>query len=173
MIMFKIRKGKLNMTVCNRSNDVIWGAYGANVVQFSMLQEYIADKIGVEVGVYTQASDSFHVYTDNPQFEILKRLPYKDYDPYKYEVESFPLGAEAIGWDNDLFNFCNFVHHKQFVEASLEGNYTTDYFRKVVAPMIKCWGAHKLDRSGLEFVGEIEASDWRLAATQWLTKREK
>ncbi|MHC4157178.1 MAG: thymidylate synthase [Planctomycetota bacterium] len=34
----------LNMTVFNRSNDVVWGAYGANAVHFSMLQEYMANK---------------------------------------------------------------------------------------------------------------------------------
>src|SRR5262245_52276337 len=32
-----IRQGRLNMTVLNRSNDVLWGAYGSNVVHFSML----------------------------------------------------------------------------------------------------------------------------------------
>ena len=33
---------KLCMTVCNRSNDMLWGAYGANVVHMSMLQEFVA-----------------------------------------------------------------------------------------------------------------------------------
>lgn len=34
--------GRLDMTVCCRSNDIIWGAYGANAVHFSMLQEFLA-----------------------------------------------------------------------------------------------------------------------------------
>ncbi len=34
-IYFWERKGQLNMTVCNRSNDMIWGAYGANAVHMS------------------------------------------------------------------------------------------------------------------------------------------
>ena len=74
LVMFKIRGGRLNMTVCNRSNDMIWGAYGANVVQFSMLQEYIAAKIGAEVGHYHQVSDSFHGYTDNPQWKAIQKI---------------------------------------------------------------------------------------------------
>ena len=41
-IYFKVREGKLNMTVSNRSNDVIWGTFGANVVHMSILQEYVA-----------------------------------------------------------------------------------------------------------------------------------
>ena len=35
-IYFKIREGELQMTVCNRSNDMIWGAYGANAVHMSV-----------------------------------------------------------------------------------------------------------------------------------------
>lgn len=66
MLMFKVRDGALRMTVCNRSNDAVLGAYGANVVQFSTLLVYMAARIGVSVGSYTQVSDSFHVYRDNP-----------------------------------------------------------------------------------------------------------
>src|SRR5690606_6235064 len=41
-IYFRIQDDRLNMTVCNRSNDAIWGAVGANVVHMSFLQEYMA-----------------------------------------------------------------------------------------------------------------------------------
>jgi hypothetical protein len=43
---------KLDMTVFNRSNDMVWGAYGANAVHFSILQEYIACALGLKVGAY-------------------------------------------------------------------------------------------------------------------------
>ena len=66
LLMCKIRDGKLNLTVANRSNDAIWGAYGANAVQFSMLQAYMAARIGCGVGTYTQGSDSMHVDQDVP-----------------------------------------------------------------------------------------------------------
>jgi hypothetical protein len=56
----------LHMTVFNRSNDAVWGAYGANAVQFSMLLEYIAARTGLGVGTYTQVSNDLHVYEDNP-----------------------------------------------------------------------------------------------------------
>jgi len=60
-IVFRIRNGKLCMTVYNRSNDMIWGAYGANVVQFSMIQEYVAAHLGLPLGEYTQVSNSYHI----------------------------------------------------------------------------------------------------------------
>ena len=54
----------LDMTVFNRSNDLILGMLGANVVHFSFLQEYMANCIGVEVGVYNQISSNLHAYTE-------------------------------------------------------------------------------------------------------------
>lgn len=54
--------GRLNMTVLCRSNDVIWGAYGANVVHFSVLLEYMALRTGLPIGVMRQFSNNYHVY---------------------------------------------------------------------------------------------------------------
>lgn len=65
MVLFEIRKGRLNMTVFNRSNDAVWGTFGANAVHFSFLQEYIACSVGVEVGVYNQVSNNLHLYTES------------------------------------------------------------------------------------------------------------
>ena len=62
-IYFKVRDGKLRVTVCNRSNDILWGLYGANAVHFSMLQEYIADKLALDCAPLHILSDSYHVYT--------------------------------------------------------------------------------------------------------------
>lgn len=53
----------LDMMVTNRSNDIVWGAYGANVVHFSFLHHLVADLSGMEVGVYRQVSDNYHMYT--------------------------------------------------------------------------------------------------------------
>lgn len=52
----------LDMTVCCRSNDIIMGAYGANAVHFSLLQEYVASMVGVGVGTYRQVSNNYHMY---------------------------------------------------------------------------------------------------------------
>jgi hypothetical protein len=35
------------MTVTNRSNDLCWGMLGANYVHFTILQEYLAARLGV------------------------------------------------------------------------------------------------------------------------------
>lgn len=64
VITFKIRNNKLHMMVFNRSNDILWGLFGANLCQFSTLQELLATWLGVEVGSYHQVTDSLHLYTD-------------------------------------------------------------------------------------------------------------
>lgn len=77
-VLFEIQSGRLNMTVFNRSNDSIWGCYGANVVHFSFLQEYMANRIGVDVGVYYQVSNNLHLYTE---FEISQRYIKAEEEP--------------------------------------------------------------------------------------------
>jgi hypothetical protein len=54
--------GKLDLVVFNRSNDIVWGCYGANAVHFSFLQEYMARWVGLPVGTYTQVSVNWHGY---------------------------------------------------------------------------------------------------------------
>lgn len=65
VITFKIRDNKLNMTVFNRSNDIIYGLFGANLCQFSTIQELMASWLGVEVGTYIHITDSLHTYLDS------------------------------------------------------------------------------------------------------------
>lgn len=72
--------GKLDMTVFCRSNDVIWGAYYANAYHFGLLLEYMAQQIGVDVGVYRQVSVNWHAYVD-----VIDKLEFTespDWNPY-------------------------------------------------------------------------------------------
>lgn len=62
--MLKVRDGRLDWTQIMRSNDAYRGT-PHNVVQFTCLQEILAGWIGVECGVYTHWSDSFHFYDDS------------------------------------------------------------------------------------------------------------
>lgn len=61
MAHLMIRKGKLDWLQIVRSNDAIWGA-PYNWIQFTCLQEWIANSIGVPVGNYVHVADSFHIY---------------------------------------------------------------------------------------------------------------
>lgn len=72
-VIFSARAGDsklLDMTVTNRSNDLIYGSLGSNVFHFSGLLEYVAWRAGMHVGKYYQFSTNLHVYTEN---EVAKR----------------------------------------------------------------------------------------------------
>ncbi|QMV48664.1 hypothetical protein [Bacillus phage SPO1L3] len=64
LLSFKLRNGKLDLSVYNRSNDLHWGTFGANLCQFSTILEAMASWLGVEVGSYYQITDSLHIYLD-------------------------------------------------------------------------------------------------------------
>ena len=173
LIFLKIRHGRLDMRVCCRSNDMIWGAYGANVVQFSMLLEYLATMIGVEVGVYTQISDSFHVYTDNEQWKILSedvRLPHDPYEdnvvvPERLVTHRDSFDAELRGVLGALSQF-----KWQSISADAGILLKNHIFRDVAFPLFKAWHRHKETHDGWRELELCPQTDWRLAAVQWLMR---
>lgn len=165
-VAVKVRDNKLNIHVFNRSNDFIWGLAGANMPQFSVLQEYLAGRIGVEVGVYHQTTDNMHVYTQNPQWDKLKDLvPAQDDDPYLLgRVSPYRLFNESPAlFERDLHVF--FDNKAGKVYKSL-------FFREVVEPMWATFQAHKANRTGLQAVEQVAASDWRAVTRAWLEARE-
>lgn len=64
VLTFKARNNKLDLTVFNRSNDLHWGLFGANLAQFTTILEAVASWLGMEAGTYTQITDSLHIYLD-------------------------------------------------------------------------------------------------------------
>lgn len=58
---FRIEDNKLNMVANMRSNDAYKAAY-MNIYAFTELQQYMANRLGVEVGEYIHCVDSFHIY---------------------------------------------------------------------------------------------------------------
>lgn len=159
---FKVRDGALLMTVCCRSNDIVWGAYGANAVHFSFLQEYLSDKIGVTVGPYTQVSDSFHAYEG--VWERVQGLPQSQPCPYETgAVAPFALNAADEGWDLDLST----------VFSGRTTGFRTSFFSEVIHPLLGAYEMYKAGDFGraLRQAAECRATDWSLAAIEWLKRR--
>jgi hypothetical protein len=172
----------LHMTVLCRSNDAIWGAYGANAVQFSFLLEYLAGQIGVGVGHYTQMSHNLHVYIENPYWQSwIAAHPagvYVGDNPYLYIPDSRSVDAAWMdGLSNPHFDMdlealfsiadgCDTL--KQFSNKVLVEHFRTEFFTAIVAPMIGAYGiryraAELLDR---------QACDWHYAGLAWIRRRE-
>lgn len=73
-IKFKIRNGKLDINVDNRSNDLHWGTFGANLCQFATIQEVVAKWLGIGVGTYYQCTDSLHIYLDDYGHKVTQEV---------------------------------------------------------------------------------------------------
>lgn len=173
MVFLKMRDGKLNMTVLCRSNDAIWGAYGANAVQFSMLQEFMASALWADVGELVQVSDSFHVYTENESDQVWKRLvsiTHYDIDPYKLDIAvPYPL---FTGWYDGHVEWQR--RCEMFCEGEVVDGSWPAFFRFVALPMRVAWEHYRNNRidMALECLAEEMANcDWKIAATQWLERR--
>lgn len=160
----------LDMTVCNRSNDLIWGTLGANAVHFSFLQEYLAACIGCEVGVYNQFSNNQHVYVD--RFEPEKWLA----DTSTYEYADPPQSWKLVPLVKDPETFdrecAMFVERHQ--RDAIAGLYYEPFLKDTAQPMMIAFHCHKRRDYGsaLSVIKEVESDDWCIAATNWLLKRK-
>ena len=165
-IACKIRNGRLNLHVFNRSNDAIWGgpAGGTNYPQFTILQEYMAGHIGCGIGTYTVTTDSMHVYP-NPQWERNKDPVPGAVDFYATgHVKPFPLMAEPDKFEKDLRAVFDEGVDPEITEFS------SIFFRNVYRPMWQSFiGYKKKDGSDIFCAEAVAASDWREVTTRWLT----
>lgn len=168
---FKVRDRELRMTVCCRSNDVIWGAYGANAVHFSVLQEYVAGRLGVAVGPMYQLSDSWHIYTGGAGGAVWQRLRDSQLfsaDPYVTgAVAPTSLGVDAFDdtWDHELRRFFGLIDSGAQGQIDRE-TFAHPWWRDVVVPMWRAW----YHRDVFE-LNNCVASDWRRAGCEWLARR--
>ncbi len=163
----------LDMTICCRSNDAVWGAHGANAVHFSMMQEYVAGRIGVGVGVMYQLSSNYHAYTDTLN-KIGDPVHLNGDDPYENgEVYCIPIGSDWESWDEDLRRFM--VWHDSAGLAALPPVYVNDWFRTVAEHVARArwqW-THGMKPNAKETVEQIAALDWRQACKEWFERRVK
>lgn len=171
-LFLKIRDGRLNMTVCNRSNDAIWGLYGANCVHFGFFMQYMAMHLGVRVGQYSHLSDSLHVY---PEFPITQRLFEEPlnlaHDPYRFDIFPFTLQSPEQ-FEEGLAEWAVWMMRNE--PASSFTKVGHPFFDTVALPMLNAHAAFKEGdwSSAFQLVGAVQAPDWKLAAHKWLQRRQ-
>lgn len=180
-IYCKLRDGALHITVCNRSNDAVWGCYGANAVQFSFLQQYIAARLGVAIGTYTQISDSLHVYLDGKAGEVWERCRIgrppllQDYSPAAMGVDYTPLVA---------IDAERFLAETRMLLADPSGKSVTvdcaePFLKYVVMPLLivhECYrevSAREAWAMMLTLFQREQNDPWVVACSRWLKRRFK
>lgn len=172
-IMFRKRGPYLDMSTTNRSNDLVWGLFGANCVHLTVVMEFVAAALGLLPGEWTHFTNNLHVYERHfPLLERAKRHSRGSTLPPNYEdYHNYPQSTmEVKDWRKFLAECELLVHNNepgvvQFSEPFLEN---------VVDVVHDAWNTYKEgDIDGaLELCEYIHADDWRLACTQWLQRRK-
>lgn len=179
-------EGKLDLTVCCRSNDIIWGCYGANAVHFSMLQEIIALLVGVPVGTYVQFSNNWHGYTKTlePLLPLANEAASgttgvsRTHCPYSSEAVSIsPLGhspedAHTLLSEVDGFLGIDILEHTPI-------GFKSKFLRKIAQPMRRAYQEFKVQQGENKYFAPlrifqeegVQGSDWHQAAIEWYERR--
>lgn len=163
----------LDLTVCCRSNDMVLGGWGANAVHFSVLQEYLAVRIGVQVGRMYQVSNNAHVYVSElNRLETRKErlgLPNLADDRYADgTVDASRMFYDSARIDQDVEKF---IRSAVGADGLPYGN--EEFFGMTLT---RAMVAHSYYRSGnmdraLDMARYIHAPDWRAACVEWLERK--
>jgi len=173
-------QGHLDLTVFCRSNDIIWGAYGANAVHFSMLQEYMANWIGCPIGYLYQVSVNWHAYLDvlekfMPWYSsVISKVNFIENPYIDRTVKHVPL----VGCTDEI---------DSHIEDLLRCADTSDWIRQVnddlewsniAYRMLKAHHLWRVLSDETRFIFALEElehadskADWIVAGKQWIERR--
>lgn len=154
LLYFKLRDGRLNMTVICRSNDLHWGLYAVNIPTFGLLQEYIASRLGVELGWQAHLSNSLHIYTDDKRANAITERMMNDFSRIDYPAHGMAFEKHEL---EDLES------HAEFAKAcnqTLEDGYNELPFLKFASDFLTMYKERKWQPELLD----DRFADWKAAA---------
>lgn len=157
----------LDLTVCCRSNDAIWGAYGANAVHFSILQEYLAWRLDARVGRMHQLSNNLHLYeSTQTNWDPIE----SDYDHYasgRVAPHSLFASADSVTFHSDLLVWIGDPTRADY-------QYSSGVFTNLLVPMARAHAACRQCDYGMAFsiARRVRHMDWSLAALQWIQQKQ-
>ena len=159
----KVSTGKLNMTVFARSNDAIWGAYGANAVHFSMLHELVCIGADLPQGSMIQISNNFHEYVTVAD----KHLIVENSDYYeRKKIKTHKLSVISVE---------QFLQDCEFFCIEVPSMIKEPFLNHIAMPMKTAWRlrAHNKTTAIDHLDSMPSGNDWQFAAQAWLRRRLK
>jgi thymidylate synthase len=159
-IYFRIIDLQLDMTVCNRSNDAVWGMCGANAVHMTYLQEFVARALNCQVGRYHVMTNNLHIY--EPHWPLAESPDF----PYKKLACDMPVFQhEQSPWE--FLEECRIFNLHQ-----ADGTYKSPWLNHVVRPMYE----HYMCRLNKDYdtydTTETADTAWRLGEDLWRSWHE-
>jgi Thymidylate synthase len=190
-----LTKNVLDIFVSCRSNDMIMGGYGANAVQFGVLHAYLACRIGVRIGTYTQMSFNYHIYLSDVRRMVRKIDPRLERAEPQIMLDMLARGVTDDGsspantalftspnvLDDEIRALVNCVDnlHSWKNETGVNARAPTSLKNAQLHDTVwRALWSHRLWRLGardvaLEAARQIEAPDWRRACVEWMQRRIK
>lgn len=167
-IVFRINGARLDMVVYNRSNDLIWGACGANAVHLSYVHEFVACALYLPVGTYTQVSANMHIYLSTPNAHELLSAPPNE-DIYR------GLHTPPMFTDSEL-EFSSPEHLLRKIQQFCDtpyGRTDVNLLDFVANPMWRAWEAKNEGdyESALVYCNKIASPDWSEVCHSWMQRR--
>lgn len=156
----------LDMTVCCRSNDAVWGAYGANVVHFSFLHEFVSLAAKLKMGAFYQVSNNMHYYEEREDVQRLLSATFGvSSPPLTCQDEHEPLlsAGDDPYWLLD-YGFLS--------EAEARDRSRFPWFYFVGQPLLAAWKLHKAGKTeeALHSLGSSN-NEWLMAGRLWLQRK--
>lgn len=172
-LFFKIRNGKLDLTVINRSNDLFLGI-PYNVFAFNVIQHFVATKVQIEVGVQRHFTDSLHLYQHDADKvkKIIKTNSKEEIESWKNKLSNennmlkylidFYKEIASFDSENILAPYCKNVFENYFKYKNLKNpnilitTLPNDIFGFSVYLWLKSFTAVKLSETTFdEIYGEL------------------
>lgn len=183
----KIRDGKLDLTVMNRSNDAVLGLTSVNITQFTTIQEVLSRSLGVDVGVYCHFSDSLHIYTKNsfggPSYEKIKeetdkRYPFNIYDFVTPVRMGWSCQWGGPGTFKSLFDLGDWRHPDvlEFKFRKAIDQWGMDDYWSSVAYALMAWNVKVIGGSFetvASLISKMEAQDWAIECLRFMVRAYK
>ena len=169
--ILKIRNGRLEWLQIMRSNDIFRGT-PYNIVQFTIIQEYIAGCIGVELGEFILISDSLHAYeADLDKFSIEPSAPMLSNCTIALDRDRATEALRECGTALDALAAPDLSHpeFQEIVRASQVPNGHADLLRIAAADSARRRGWAS---AAFEVAGTCTDPLLRKAWMQWAADRE-
>lgn len=172
---------RLNIVIFNRSNDVVWGCYGANAVHMSMLHEYLCGMTRRPCGTMTQISCDFHAYLEQP-YDVNTFVPPdlwfrgESDPPYTDgEYERILLVTSPDTFDSELRSVMDTIRDMRSLRSLDSTLFHNSFFPLVVFPMHRAWEAYR-EKRYIEAMDILNAAhvqigrqnDWIVGALDWI-----
>jgi hypothetical protein len=169
-IYLRVVDKKLDMTVMNRSNDIIWGMLGANAVHMTFLHELIAQSAGLALGCYRAISNNAHIYESVPNFDYyMNGVPYDDDVYFRTRGDKATAHVPLLQSNETYADFVQDCENLIRLPELPTSPIRTFWMKHVGAPIAQIWWARKINEP--YDLNEILADDWRIACAEWIDRR--